>query len=123
MDADPYGVGLHLRPFHSPQPYKVRSPWLPLPPNAIASTIISWSHYGFCGHYGFFKENSREKSPEKSREKSREKGREKSREKVGKKNLKTRKKSSEEKSSAKSAWHLYWTPYDCPPSNNELVPQ
>ena len=25
-DADPYGVGLHLRPLHSPQPYKVRSP-------------------------------------------------------------------------------------------------
>ena len=26
MDADPYGVGLHLRPLHSLQPYKVRSP-------------------------------------------------------------------------------------------------
>ena len=35
MDADPYGVGLHLRPLHSPQPYKVRSPWLPLPLNTI----------------------------------------------------------------------------------------
>ena len=26
MDADPYGVGLHLRPLHFRQPYKVRSP-------------------------------------------------------------------------------------------------
>lgn len=25
-DADPYRVGLHLLPLHSPQPYKVRSP-------------------------------------------------------------------------------------------------
>ena len=36
MDADPYGVGLHLQLLHSPQPYKVRSPWLSLPSNAIS---------------------------------------------------------------------------------------
>ena len=36
MDADPYGVGLHLSPPPPQRPYKVRNPLLPLPRNAIS---------------------------------------------------------------------------------------